>query len=108
MLGIDVKLDIDVKKVNMPVYFPGKNVCTHCGATDSLLFVDKFGRESRKEINAFDHIICKKCNRLYSIRWDSDNNGNMVPSAVNPSISRDLNNLFNINSIKNNGDKILN
>jgi hypothetical protein len=109
MLGLNVKLDVDVKKVTLPFTFVGKNRCVHCGGENCLEFVDKFGNRSKKEINAFDHIICNKCKRFYSIRWTNEEGStNMVPSAVNPSITRDLTNLFNIKEIRANGDKTLN
>ena len=64
-IGLNIKLDID--KVQYPVYFEKHNICIHCGAEGQLIFVDKFGRETKNEIHPFDHIKCKSCNRLYSI-----------------------------------------
>lgn len=106
MLGLNFDITVDVKKVTMPIHFEKRNECVHCGVTNSLVFVDKFGKESRIEINAFDHIKCKRCNRIYSILWQKDgDNDVMFPCAVNPSISRDINNLFDIKNIKDSGDK---
>lgn len=105
MLNLGLNVNIDVKKVKMPIYFEHKNQCVHCGAENSLIFIDKFGRESRAEINAFDHIKCRKCGRIYSILWQKDgDNGKMFPSAVNPSIGRDFTNIVN-NTIKYVGKK---
>jgi ribosomal protein L37E len=100
MLNLGLDVDINIKKVKMPFHFDRKNQCVHCGAQDSLVFIDKFGRESKAEINAFDHIKCSKCGRVYSIFWNKDEeNGKMYPSAVNPSIARDFSNIVN-NTIK--------
>lgn len=108
MLGLDVNVDIDIKKVKYPIYFEGQNKCVHCGGQGTLTFVDKFGKETNKEINAFDHIICTKCNRLYSIQWDRVDNAKMRATAVNPSIALDLKNMFNIGNIRSDGDMNLN
>lgn len=109
MLDLGVDVDIDVKKVRYPIHFEKKNICVHCAAQGSLVFVDKFGNESKKEINAFDHIKCKTCGRIYSILWqrDEDNDGKMFPSAVDPSIKRQFINLVNSSSIKKKGVKEL-
>ena len=61
MLGLGIDVDIDVKKVKFPIHFENKNICVHCGGQGTLIFVDKFGRESNKDIHAFDHIKCTKC-----------------------------------------------
>lgn len=107
MLNLGLDVDIDVKKVKLPFYFDKKNECVHCGAVNSLTFVDKFGRESKKEINAFDHIKCTKCRRVYSIKWEQEEGSTrMYPSAVDPSIKRDFMNMLD-GSIKYMGVKKL-
>ena len=108
MLGLDVNIDIDIKKVKYPIYFEGQNRCVHCGGQGTLTFVDKFGKETNKEINAFDHIKCTRCNRIYSIEWNRTDNAHMKATAVNPSIGTDLKNMFNLNTIRSDGDMNLN
>ena len=109
MLNINVKVDIDVSKKQYPVYFEKRNVCVHCGAEGSLTFVDKFGRETKREIYPFDHIKCKACGREYSIMWqyDSDNPDVMYPTAVDPSIKQEFFNLLGANTIRRKGEKSL-
>lgn len=95
---------LEVKKLQMPIYFKKRNECVHCGTVGSLVFIDKFGNESRHEVKAFDHIKCKRCGRLYSILWESiDGSAKMYPSAVEPSISRDFMNVVNHSRISKNG-----
>lgn len=107
MLNLGLNVDIDVKKVELPFYFDRKNECVSCGAKNTLTFVDKFGRESKHEIRAFDHIYCKKCGRVYSILWKQEpGSSKMYPSAVDPSISRDFMNMVN-SDIKLYGEKSL-
>lgn len=109
MLNLGLDIDIDVKKVHFPIHFEHKNICVHCGDTGSLIFVDKFGRESSQEINAFDHIKCKSCGRIYSILWERKDSGSdkMYPSAIDPSIKREFKNLINGSEIKRAGVKEL-
>ena len=107
MLNLGVSIDLNVKKVEIPFYFEKKNECVSCGGKNTLVFVDKFGRESKHEIRAFDHIYCKNCGRVYSILWKQDpNSKKMYPSAIDPSISRDFMNMVN-SDIRNNGIKYL-
>ena len=107
MLNLGFNVDINVKKVELPFYFDRRNECVSCGGKNTLEFVDKFGRKSKQEIRAFDHIQCKKCGRIDSILWKQDENSNkMYPSAVDPSISRDFMNMVD-SSIKSNGVKSL-
>lgn len=105
MLGIACNLDIDVRKVQYPVYFEKRNVCVHCAAEGSLVFVDVFGRETNREINSFEHIKCKCCGRTYSINWKNDpaNNSKMYPVAVDPSVSQQFSNFMNMRDIKRKG-----
>lgn len=101
--GVD--LSIKANKITLPFYFDRKNECVKCGAVNSLVFIDKFGRESREEIRAFDHIECKNCKRVYGIKWTKDpDSDKMYPSAVDLDIVRDFKNMVNLN-IKNNGVK---
>lgn len=108
MLNLGINVDVDIKKVELPFYFDRRNECVHCGGKNTLVFIDKFGRESRQEIRAFDHIKCSKCGRIYSILWkqDPDNHNKMYPSAVNPSITRDFTNMIN-SDIRYKGNKEL-
>lgn len=108
MLNIGINLNIDVNKVQYPVYFERKNICVHCGAEGELVFIDKFGRETAKEIYPFDHIKCKICGRTYSIKWQRDeSNGKMFPTAVDPSFKQEFINLLCSRKIKGQGDKTL-
>ena len=103
MLNFNVDVKIGLNEVSYPLLFDGKNVCVHCGGEGTLVIVDKFGNETKQEIHPFDHIKCKKCGRLYSIRWEHDpNNGKMYPIADERSIKREFINLINHNKIKNN------
>ena len=107
MLNLGFNVDINVKKVELPFYFERRNECVSCGSKNTLEFVDKFGRKSKQEIRAFDHIQCSKCGRIYSILWKQDKNSTkMYPSAVDPSISRDFMNMVD-SSIKLYGEKSL-
>lgn len=110
MLGINfnLNLDADVKETHYAFIFIGQNVCPHCGQ-NSLKFVDKFGRETTTEVYPFDHIKCTNCHRRFSIRWMKDpKTGKMVPSAVEPSIKQEFNNLINIKTNKENGTEEFN
>lgn len=103
---IDANLDLSVNKTEYPLYFEKRNVCIHCGAEGSLIFVDKFGHETNKEIYPFDHIKCKNCGKAYSILWQKDDStGKMFPSAVERDIKREFLNLVNTREIKNKGEK---
>lgn len=99
-------INVDINRTTLPFHFNRKNECVKCGASNQLVFIDKFGRESRgSEIRAFDHIKCKSCGRVYGIRWNKDPGSNkMYPSAVDLDIIGDFTNLINQN-IKNNGVK---
>lgn len=109
MLNIGIDVDIDIKKVRFPIQFEKTNDCVHCGGHNTLIFVDKFGNDSSKEIHAFDHIRCKKCNRIYSIQWKPDENNSkaMRPVPTDPGIKQEFMNLVNFKNIKENGIKEL-
>ncbi len=110
MLGLGIDVDVDLKKVKFPVRFENKNVCVHCGKEGSLIFVDKFGRESNKDIHAFDHIKCKNCGRIYSIQWNpsEENKSAMYPTAINPNVKTEFINLVKHSKLANNGEKKFN
>ena len=108
MLNIGINLNIDINKVQYPVYFEKRNICVHCAAEGKLIFIDKFGRETSKEIYPFDHIKCKACGRQYSIKWQRDDfNDKMFPTAVDPSFKQEFINLLCNKKIKDKGDKSL-
>ena len=94
MLGLNT-ISVEVQRIKYPVYFEHKNICIHCGAEGSLVFVDRFGREYDKELEVFEHIKCKRCNRIYSIRWDRDAEGVMKPSAIDFGIGTQFSNFIN-------------
>lgn len=105
MLGINVNLSVNVKKVSSPFYFQHRNECVRCGAKGKLVFVDKFGRECSREINALEHIKCKNCGKIFSILWEpKEGTDKMMPSAIDSSVSTDFINLLNYNNIKKNGE----
>ena len=105
MLNLGVDVDIDVKKLEMPIYFDGKNECVNCGGVNTLMFIDKFGNPHKDEIRAFDHIKCKKCGRVYSILWkQKPDSTKMYTSAVDTSNTRDFVNLLD-STIKEDGTK---
>lgn len=106
MLNFKVSVGLEVKNVQYPIMFDRRNICVHCGAENNLIFVDKFGRETKQEIHPFDHIKCKKCNRSFSILWEKDaSTGKMYPIATDPGIKREFLNLVSYNNIKNKGIK---
>lgn len=98
MLGLNT-ISIDIHKIIYPVYFEHRNVCVHCGAEGTLVFTDKFGNEFVKELGIFEHIKCTRCKRIYSIRWDRDNDGVMKPSAIDFSIGNQFNNFLSRKTI---------
>lgn len=97
MLNIKFNLSAEVRHIEYPIRFKGKNICVHCGAEGYLEFVDAFGNKTKHEIHPFDHIICLNCGKRFSIQWDPDDLDpkKMVPSAVAPSIKQEFVNLFN-------------
>ena len=104
MLNLGVDINIDISNPRLPLHFENRNTCVHCGADNSLEFIDKFGRLTNKEINAFDHIKCKKCGRIYSILWEpKEGSDKMYPSAVEFNIGKQFNNLMDRKNIKYNG-----
>lgn len=105
-LGLDVQVDVNLKRVEYPVMFERKNICIHCGAEKTLIFVDALNRETNKEIHPFDHIMCRACGTNYSILWQRDDEtGKMFPTATDDSFKREFINLVNHNKIKNKGVK---
>ena len=101
--GIDLK--VDVNKITQPIYFKRKNECVRCGGVNTLVFIDKFGKESREEIRAFDHIKCKACGKIYGIKWEKDENSDkMYPSADDLDPIADFKNLVNF-GLKENAKK---
>lgn len=91
-----------------PVYFEKRNICIHCGAENTLKFVDKFGRETSKDIYPFENIKCTACKTVYSIMWKPDEGGKkMHPCATDKSIIREFVNAFNTKGLKEVGDKTI-
>ena len=100
MLNFKVNVDIDIHRIKYPITFDKRNTCVHCGSDRSLVFVDRFGNETRQEIHAFDHIKCTKCGRKYSILWQRDNN-KMYPVATDLGIKQDFLNMVSAPFLKN-------
>lgn len=108
MLGINLNLSIDAKKIQSPFYFQHRNECVSCGGKGTLVFVDRFGRESNREINALDHIRCKNCGKRFSILWEpKEGTDKMMPSAVDSSVIRDFKNIIQTGNLRKNGEKEL-
>lgn len=85
------------KDHEQPFYFERKNICVHCGVEGQLVFIDRFGRETKTDVHAFDHIKCKNCGEVYSIIWNrEDTSEKMYPSAIDRSIKTDF-----VNIVKN-------
>ena len=87
MIGLSRQVHIPEDKIRMPIYFDRKNECVHCGGVGTLIFINRFGRATKDEITAFDHIECKKCGKKYSIKWTKDpDSPKMYPSAVDADV----------------------
>lgn len=106
MLGLTKNINININSYEYPVYFEKRNICVHCGAENTLTFVDKFGRETNKDIHPFDHIKCKSCGRTYSIKWNRNENGKMHPVATDHTLYQEFINLIDQRNIRKNGEKI--
>jgi len=89
-LGMNIQFHVD--KIQYPVKFSKGNVCVHCGSENTLKCVDIFGNQTNEgnEIYPFEHIVCTKCKRVYSIEWRQDENepGKLNPIPVDPSIKQ--------------------
>ncbi len=93
MLGLNT-ITVDISKFKYPVYFEHRNTCIHCGAEGNLVFVDRFDNEYTRELGIFEYIKCKRCGRIYSIKWDRDREGRLKPSATDFSITAQFNNFL--------------
>lgn len=109
MLEINTSIDVNIRKIECPIYFSKRNICVHCGSEGTLKFIDKFSNITKKEIYPFSGIICTNCNTKYSIKWEiDDTNNKMYPCAVDNNIVSDFLNIFrgrSDNYIKELGDK---
>lgn len=106
MLNFSVDVNLNIDRIQYPVLFDKKNICLHCATEGSLVFVDKFGKETSKEIFPFDHLKCKKCGRRFSILWQSDpDTKKMYPSAVEYNIKQEFVNLIGNKKLKGNAEK---
>jgi len=100
------KVNVDITNVEYPIYFEKQNKCVACGCEGELTFVNIFGKETDKEIHAFDHIKCKQCGSVYSIKWDREpGTGKLYPSAIDPSIKNEFTNLIMKKTINEKGEK---
>ena len=96
MIGLSKEVYIPENKIRMPIYFDRKNVCVHCGGEGTLIFINRFGRATKDEITAFDHIECKKCGKKYSIKWTKDpDSPKMYPSAVDTDVKDNFAKMIN-------------
>ena len=105
---LKVNVDVNLTKIEYPIYFDKQNKCVACGDIGSLTFVNVFGKECDidQEVHAFDHIKCKSCGAIYSMKWDKDReSGKLIPTAIDPSIKNEFVNLIMKNKIKENGEK---
>lgn len=101
---LDINVDININKgPTYPVYFT-KNICVNCGAENSLVMVDIFGRECNQEIHPFDYIKCKKCNQKFSIEWiKNQETGKMRAVAGDKSVVQDFFNAVKTAKLKREG-----
>ena len=94
MLQNLIKKVLPQKTGEKPIYFDKKNICTHCGAEGTLIFIDRYGRQTKTDVHAFDHIKCSNCGEVYSIIWNREGTSEkMYPSAIDLSIKRDFVNI---------------
>lgn len=90
MLGGLINVQTSVSKVTVPFYFKNKNICVRCGAEGQMVFIDKFGRETVKDVYPFENLKCKACGGVYSIKWEKGEDGKMYPSAVDPNLKQEF------------------
>ena len=108
MLNINLNISVDISKKSYPISFIKRNICVHCGAEGSIVFVDKFGSETRNEIHPFDHMKCRTCGRNYSIKWERDEDtSKMYPVPVELGLKQEFLNLVSLPIIQKNGEKQL-
>ena len=72
--------------MSYPVWFDNKNICVHCGAENSLFFLDKFGKKTKNSIYPLVGYKCSKCDAEYKIYWQKGDNGKYYPSPIDPDI----------------------
>ena len=106
MLNIGLDMKLSVKNTEYPLIFRS-NTCVNCGAENTLVFVDAFGKESNSDsdFRAFDHIQCRRCKANYSIKWEKDPaTGKMYPTPTDYTIKQEF---FNLVNKKSAGEKVL-
>lgn len=68
-----------------PVRFRN-NTCVHCGATDTLRFKDKFNNITKNPVYSVNNMICTKCGREYSIKWERESDEKMIPTCCSDNL----------------------
>lgn len=104
MLNLNVEVNINAKFPKIPIKLKGVNQCLHCGATDSLEKVNIFGKVTKQEIYPLDHIKCNKCGYDYSIQWEDNGKGELIPVPVSPSLKQEAINTMGYFKIRKNGN----
>lgn len=110
MLGINVNVNADVRIGNYhyPIRFTNQNICVHCAAENAMKFVDKFGKDTKNyDLYPVQHIRCTKCGRNYGIKWESQEDGSMLPTAIEPDVKAMFTNLVLSKAIKATGKELL-
>ena len=89
MLGINVNVNADVRIGNYhyPIRFTNQNICVHCAAENAMR--------------------CTKCGRNYAIKWESQEDGSMLPTAIEPDVKAMFTNLVLSKAIKATGKELL-
>lgn len=105
MLNLNVDIKINTGRPRMPLIIVGKNQCIHCASEGTLEKIDIFGNTSKQEIYPLEHIRCKACGYTYSIKWEDNGKGELIPVPVNPSIKQEIVNTMNYLKIRKNGKK---
>lgn len=62
-----------------PIFYYNYKICIHCGS-ESVVPIDKFGRENKIMIYPITQMRCNRCNREYFIKWiKSPNDQSIIP-----------------------------
>jgi Zn ribbon nucleic-acid-binding protein len=65
----------------IPFTFMDYRTCVKCGHK-SVEMIDKFNRPTHNTFYTVTKMKCNHCGAIYSIKWQENNAGNMVPTCV--------------------------
>jgi Zn ribbon nucleic-acid-binding protein len=65
----------------IPFTFMDYRLCVKCGHK-SVEMVDKFERTTRHTFYTITKMKCSHCGAIYSIKWQEDSSGTLVPTCV--------------------------